>query len=167
MRVRPFAHVRTNLAAPVAEEIAAKRAGLPGRRRLHRRGGRAGDGRVGGSDSIYGAEVDGEVEIKVVDFPMSGAAYDESAALEVAEVETRVREAAPFLAEGAVEVASLPYVDPARFDLAGAESGALGALPSRSRRRTSRCSRRPTSSTITASRTRCFWSPRARRCEKC
>ena len=29
-----------------------------------------------------------------------------------------MREAAPFLAEGAVEVASLPYVDPARFDLA-------------------------------------------------
>ena len=39
-----------------------------------------------------------------------------------------MREAAPFLAEGAVEVASLPYVDPARFELASAESGALGAL---------------------------------------
>ena len=68
------------------------------------------------------------MEIKTVDFPMSGAAYDESAALELAEIETRVRESAPFLAEGAVEVASLPYVDPARFDLASAESGALNAL---------------------------------------
>ena len=51
-----------------------------------------------------------------------------SAALEAGEIEARVREPAPFLAEGAVEVASLPYVDPARFDPASAETGALNAL---------------------------------------
>ena len=51
----------------------------------------------------------------------------------------RVREAAPFLADGAVEVASLPYVDPARFDLASADAGrARTRSPSRSRRKTSR-----------------------------
>ena len=44
---------------------------------------------TGGSDSIYGAEVDGEVEIKTVDFPMSGAVYDETAALELSEIELR------------------------------------------------------------------------------
>ena len=38
-----------------------------------------------------------------------------------------MREPAPFLADGAVEVASLPYVDPARFDLASAGSNALSA----------------------------------------
>ncbi len=32
-----------------------------------------------------------------------------------------MRQAAPFLANGAVQVASLPYVDPARFDLASAD----------------------------------------------
>ena len=36
-----------------------------------------------------------------------------------------MREAAPFLAEGAVEVASLPYVDPARFEIASSEPNAL------------------------------------------
>ncbi len=80
------------------------------------------------SNSIYGAEVDGEVAISVVDFPLSGSEYDESAALDVAEVEGRVRQAAPFLANGAVEVASLPYVDPARFDFASSDPNALNAI---------------------------------------
>jgi murein DD-endopeptidase MepM/ murein hydrolase activator NlpD len=80
------------------------------------------------SDSIYGAEVDGEVAIKVQDFPPAGALYDEAAELAIAEVEQSVREAAPFLDDGAVEVASLPYVDPARFELATADPTALGAL---------------------------------------
>lgn len=127
VRVRPFAHVRTNLAAPVAEEIVARVPSFQAAD-IFAVGAEAPAMEVSASDSIYGAEVDGEVEIKIVDFPMSGALYDESAALEVAEIEGSVREAAPFLAEGAVEVASLPYVDPARFDLASTESGALNAL---------------------------------------
>src|SRR5262249_6371067 len=79
-------------------------------------------------DSIYGAEVDGEVAIKMEDFPMAGADYDEAADLEVAEVEGRVRQAAPFLAQGAVDVASLPYVDPARFDTDSSDSNASNAI---------------------------------------
>jgi murein DD-endopeptidase MepM/ murein hydrolase activator NlpD len=128
VRVRPFAHVRTSLAAPVSTEIAARVPAF-----------QAADIFTGGeeeppmevtsaSDSIYAAEVDGEVAITVVDFPLSGADYDEGAALEVAEVEGRVRQAAPFLAEGAVEVASLPYVDPARFEIASADPNALNAI---------------------------------------
>jgi murein DD-endopeptidase MepM/ murein hydrolase activator NlpD len=145
VRVRPFAHVHANLAAPVEADVAARippyqaaeifivaegASGAPG--------AASGDAVADGgdqppmdsaaSDSIYGAEVDGEVEIKTVDFPISGVAYDETAALEPAEIETRVREQAPFLGEGAVEVASLPYVDPARFDPAGAANGAMNAL---------------------------------------
>ena len=85
-------------------------------------------GTVAASDSIYGAEVDGEVAIKVADFPPYGAAYDETAELAVSEVEQNVREAAPFLTEGAVEVASLPYVDPARFEIDGSGPNALAAL---------------------------------------
>jgi murein DD-endopeptidase MepM/ murein hydrolase activator NlpD len=121
VRVRPFAHVHTTLAAPVAADIAAKVPPF-----------QAADIFTGGdeeppmevtsaSDSIYAAEVDGEVAISVKDFPLSGTDYDESAQLDVAEVEGRVRQAAPFLANGAVQVASLPYVDPARFDLASAD----------------------------------------------
>ena len=44
------------------------------------------------------------------------------------EVEQAVREAAPYLEEGGVEVASLPYVDPGRFDLANADPNALNAI---------------------------------------
>ncbi len=128
VRVRPFAHVHTTLAAPVDPDIAAKVPPF-----------QAADIFTGGdetppmevtsaSDSVYGAEVDGEVAISVVDFPLSGGDYDESAALDVAEVEGRVRQAAPFLAEGAVEIASLPYVDPARFDMASADPTALNAI---------------------------------------
>ncbi len=128
VRVRPFAHVHTSLAAPVAEDIASQ---IPPFQ--------AADIFTGGeedppmevtsaSNSIYAAEVDGEVAIKTEDFPLTGAVFDESAQLEVAEVESRVRQAAPFLADGAVEVASLPYVDPARFDLASGDPNALNAI---------------------------------------
>ena len=130
VRVRPYAHVFTNLAAPVAEEVAAR---IPDFRAadvfVAAEGEEAAPMDVAAaSDSIYGAEVDGEVAIKVVDFPLQGVPYEEAAELDVFEVEQIVRQAAPDLAEGAVEVASLPYVDPARFEMASAEAGALSAL---------------------------------------
>ena len=145
VRVRPFAHVHANLAAPVEADIAAH---IPPYQAAEIfivaegagsvSGANTGDTAAEGDDqptmdtaasnSIYGAEVDGEVEIKTVDFPTSGVAYDETAALEPAEIEARVREQAPFLGEGAVEVASLPYIDPARFDPADAGNGAMNAL---------------------------------------
>ena len=128
VRVRPFAHVHASLAAPVAPEVAAR---VPPFQAADIFTGAEEEPPMevsSASDSIYGAEVDGEVVIKMEDFPTSGALYDESAALEVAEVENRVREAAPFLADGAVEVASLPYVDPARFETSSSETNALGAL---------------------------------------
>ena len=71
-------------------------------------------------------------------------------------MESRVREAAPYLEEGGVEVSSLPYVDPGRFDLANADPNALNAITHRAwRRRMCRSWRRRTSSTISASKTRC------------
>src|SRR5690606_30886772 len=39
-----------------------------------------------------------------------------------------VREQAPFIADGAVEVASLPYVDPARFEVASTGPNTLASL---------------------------------------
>ena len=68
------------------------------------------------------------MSIKVEDFPLSGVTYDEAAELAESEVEQTVRQAAPFLADGAVEVSSLPYVDPARFELASADPNALPSL---------------------------------------
>jgi murein DD-endopeptidase MepM/ murein hydrolase activator NlpD len=128
VRVRPYAHVHTNLAAPVEATIAAQ---IPAFRAADvftaADGEEAAPMDVAASDSIYGAEVDGEVAIKVIDFPLAGVPYEESAELDVMEVEQNVRAAAPDLAEGAVEVASLPYVDPARFEMPGSDS-ALNAL---------------------------------------
>ena len=127
VRVRPYAHVHTNLAAPVEEDVAAL---IPTFRAADVFTAAEDETpvEVAASDSIYGAEVDGEVEIKVEAFPLSGVIYEASAALDVVEVEQIVRAAAPDLAEGAVEVASLPYVDPARFEVGTGEPGALNAL---------------------------------------
>jgi len=130
VRVRPFAHIRANLAAPVAPDILAQ---VPAFQTADvfsvAEGENAEEPAMDtGSDSIYGAEVDGEVEIKTVDFPMAGAVYDETAALELSEIESRVRESAPFLADGAVQVASLPYVDPARFDMAASDPNSMNSL---------------------------------------
>ena len=126
VRVRPFAHVRSTIAAPVPEDVAARVPAFQAVDVFTASEEEEPEMAVTASDSIYGAEVDGEVEIKVTDFPMTGADYDESAELELAEIEGSVREAAPFLAEGAVEVASLPYVDPARFE--ASPNTALSAL---------------------------------------
>jgi murein DD-endopeptidase MepM/ murein hydrolase activator NlpD len=127
VRVRPFAHVQTNLAAPVPPEVAAR---VPAFSPLELFAGADTEAveAVAASDSIYAAEVDGEVAIKVQDFPPAGAAYDETVELAATEIEPMVREAAPFLADGAVEIASLPYVDPARFELASADPSALTGL---------------------------------------
>lgn len=127
VRVRPFAHVRMALGAPVSPEIAAR---VPGFNPLdiYSDGGKDPPVEVAASDSIYTADVDGEVAIKVQDFPLAGAAYDRTAELAVSEVARTVRELAPFLPDGAVQVASLPYVDPARFEIASAEPNALTSL---------------------------------------
>ncbi len=128
VRVRPYAHVHTNLAAPVSEEIAAR---IPPFRAADvftaAEGEEVAPMDVSASDSIYGAEVDGEVSIKVADFPLDTKDYEASAELDVLEVEQAVRAAAPDLANGAVEVASLPYVDPARFETSSSDPN-FGAL---------------------------------------
>lgn len=126
VRVRPYAHIHASLAAPVEENVAAR---IPEFQAADVFTAAEDETpvEVAASDSIYGAEVDGEVSIKVVDFPLSGLPYETSGELDVTEVEQNVRAAAPDLAEGAVEVASLPYVDPARFEMTS-DAGALGAL---------------------------------------
>ena len=64
---------------------------------------------------IYGAKVESEISLKTVDFPIATAAFDEKSGLSADEVEKVVREAAADLSEGAIQVASLHYVDPQRF----------------------------------------------------
>jgi murein DD-endopeptidase MepM/ murein hydrolase activator NlpD len=126
VRVRPFAHVRTNLAAPVGPELAARVPPFNAADLFSDRNEPPVE--MASSDSIYGAEVDGEVSIKTSDFPPAGLVFDEGAELAVSEVEQAVRETAPFLAGGAVDVASLPYVDPARFEIDSSDPTAMSSL---------------------------------------
>ncbi|MFS2325390.1 M23 family metallopeptidase [Brucella sp. H1_1004] len=78
---------------------------------------------------IYGAKVESEVSLRVADFPLNSASFDPSNDLTVDEVEKVVRETGVLLTDGDVQVASLHYVDPARFggvDSSFALSPALG-----------------------------------------
>ncbi|WP_064993099.1 M23 family metallopeptidase [Mesorhizobium sp. WSM1497] len=74
------------------------------------------------SGQIYGAKVESEMSLKTVDFPIDTASFDEKSDLSADEVEKVVREAGTDLSDGAVQVASLHYVDPQRFGEAFAES---------------------------------------------
>ncbi|QPC95064.1 peptidoglycan DD-metalloendopeptidase family protein [Mesorhizobium sp. INR15] len=71
---------------------------------------------------IYGAKVESEMSLKTVDFPIETASFDEKSDLSADEVEKVVRSAGTDLSDGAIQVASLHYVDPQRFGEAFAES---------------------------------------------
>lgn len=62
------------------------------------------------------------MSLKTVDFPIETASFDEKSDLSADEVEKVVREAGTDLSDGAIQVASLHYVDPQRFGDAFAES---------------------------------------------
>ncbi len=64
---------------------------------------------------IYGAKVESEVSLRMIDFPLEKASFDASSNLSVDEVEKVVRDTGSLLTDGDVQVASLHYVDPARF----------------------------------------------------
>ncbi|MBA8900338.1 M23 family metallopeptidase [Phyllobacterium sp. P30BS-XVII] len=64
---------------------------------------------------IYGAKVESEVSLRTVDFPLATAQFDPSDDLSADEVEEVVRNTGALLTDGAVQVASLHYVDPLRF----------------------------------------------------
>ncbi len=64
---------------------------------------------------IYGAKVESEMSLKTVDFPIATAAFDEKSDLSADEVEKVVRQASSGLGDGAIQVASLHYIDPQRF----------------------------------------------------
>ena len=122
VRVRPFAHVKASLATPASEAAVAA---VPSFSPIDiYSDGKEPDPLPVANESIYVAEVDGEISIKVVDFPIDAPDFDTGAEMAAEEVEESVRESAPFLADGAVEVASLPYVDPGRFEIASSDASA-------------------------------------------
>ncbi len=82
----------------------------------------------GSSDLIYGADVESEVTIREAAFPLDNAAYDQTVELSSAEVENIVREIAPSLTEGAINVSAIPYFDASRFTLVN-QPGVLASYP--------------------------------------
>jgi len=64
---------------------------------------------------IYGSRIESEMSLKVDDFPIATAAYDEGNDLSAQEVEEVVRDAATGLSDGAIHLAAMHYVDPQRF----------------------------------------------------
>jgi murein DD-endopeptidase MepM/ murein hydrolase activator NlpD len=69
---------------------------------------------TGTDDQIYGANVDGEVSVKVTDFPVLAADIDSSVSLDTSAVEQLVRVAANFAPDGA-RTAAVPLVSPAAY----------------------------------------------------
>ncbi|MEL6751384.1 MAG: peptidoglycan DD-metalloendopeptidase family protein [Pseudomonadota bacterium] len=78
------------------------------------------DALAASSDAIYGADIESQVRVRTLDFPIDGdlAQFDSGGRITDAQAELSVRNARPGLSDGAVEVAALPYLDDTRFSLA-------------------------------------------------
>lgn len=76
---------------------------------------------------IYGAKVETGVSLKTSDFPLATAEYAQHGDLSEDEIENVVRTTAAVLADGAIQVASLHYVDPQRFGQNELTPGAIAA----------------------------------------
>ncbi|MGB7433255.1 MAG: M23 family metallopeptidase, partial [Ahrensia sp.] len=83
------------------------------------------DPELAGSTVIYGANVETEASIRVLDFTFDTALADDRYVISDQEAEQIVRDTAAIVTDGTTEVASLYYVDPVRF---GVEDPALAAL---------------------------------------
>lgn len=70
---------------------------------------------VARTGTIYGSDVESEVALKTVDFPLDGKGLVYAPAMTIDEVEENVRTNGSVLTEGSTQVASLSYVDPQRF----------------------------------------------------
>lgn len=73
------------------------------------------------SDSIYGADVESEVSIKVTPFPYQDKNILLTARQRTVEIESFVRLTGPGLEGGTTSIASLSNIDPVRFSVSGAE----------------------------------------------
>jgi murein DD-endopeptidase MepM/ murein hydrolase activator NlpD len=121
IRTLPFEDVRMTLAAspPATRKYPA----------FNPRNVFADDDDDGGGHApmIYGADVDSEVTLRTLPFPLDTTNYDTSHELTSAEVEQVVQETAGLLTDGAVQAAALQYVDPLRFgdtdEMIGLRSG--------------------------------------------
>ncbi len=116
IRLKPFARVSAPLVAASADIVDD----IPNYDPL-RIFADANPDQAGEDDQLYGADVDGAMAQKVTDFPVDSIQLAADSPLDVPATEAMVREAAQFLGGQAVQVASLPSIDQARFDFGFAE----------------------------------------------
>ena len=64
---------------------------------------------------IYGAEVDSEISLRTIDFPIEAPGHPFAASMSLDEAEETVRTNGSVLTDGSVQFASLNYIDPRRF----------------------------------------------------
>lgn len=64
---------------------------------------------------IYGTDIESEVALRTVDFPLNGTTLPYTTSMTLDEVEENVRTNGSVLTDGEVQVASLYYIDPQRF----------------------------------------------------
>ncbi|MDF1608006.1 M23 family metallopeptidase [Hoeflea sp. YIM 152468] len=113
VRRQPFAHVKIALAA-IHPNATAK----PYPRFDPLTIFSAGEAEVGSSvrtGVIYGADVDSEISLRSVDFPLEAPGHPFAASMTLDEAEETVRANGSVLTDGTVQFASLNYVDPRRF----------------------------------------------------
>ncbi|WP_455270440.1 M23 family metallopeptidase [Rhizobium herbae] len=70
---------------------------------------------VSRTGTIYGSDVESEVALKTVDFPLKGSTLKFAPSMSMDEVEENVRTNGSVLTDGNTQLASLFYVDPRRF----------------------------------------------------
>jgi murein DD-endopeptidase MepM/ murein hydrolase activator NlpD len=114
IRVRPFVKVTASLATRVGDQVA----NIPPFNPL----AIFSDSEIfpdrSPTDSVYGAQVEGEVTVATRDFPLGSPLIDPDLSLSTEEVEAVVREDSRFNATDPVEFVNAPPIDPARFNFA-------------------------------------------------
>lgn len=123
IRKRPFAYASAPLAIAPQQKLK-----YPGFDALAVFSASGKDSKIASSDVIYGADIESEVRIKQIAFPLKTAKYDLSTEISSLEAEMIVRDTRPSLEEGAIKVAALPYLDTSRFALNQEEIAPTTAL---------------------------------------
>ena len=70
---------------------------------------------VSRTGTLYGSDVESEVALKTVDFPLKGSTLKFAPSMSMDEVEENVRTNGSVLTDGNTQLASLFYIDPRRF----------------------------------------------------
>lgn len=114
VKVKPFLMVATPLAIPVKRQIS-----YPAFNALtvFADSSQPEPSEAAASGQIYGASVESEVSIKVIDFDTASPQVAQRPEQRESDIEELVRNAAPGLTSGNTTVASLAYFDPSRFSL--------------------------------------------------